>query len=621
MDLKELNHAGEAAIFGSLTVLGDIDNKAIKTVRRDVNLIQNTQFKINSKIDTYWNELSADGIITPTEKIALKKEWEGINQTFTALYTQASQKQLLNTPYWIDYQDTYYELKDYLFVTEAIFDFMEATTELKDKTAFDSYFNSYYYAQSFIQLALTTGIIDKLGLRALQNLEEEGTNGELAFYRGELYQYDNGVWVKVNTRDYLGIVNTDTSSLWSATEGQYLLTGTTPFYITDHLIVNDSELIINDEPLELQYGETVRGKILYREGGVWKVAAEDDPRYVAVLADYLTVTGQLPALFISEIQELIPEVEPGEKYLGVFTTAPQNPAKNNYFLYSGVTVGDWVKDRLYMWDGTSWVYLDPDDDGVSLFYMTALQDILTLESEGDGFFSNIFCNAFFANKASLNALKVHTITLYDTGAIESSNYQYSPQRTGLRIDASGNIDANGDTHIGGTCTIDGTTTIGGGVAVVGDASFTGRTVIGGDALFSGDIKAGPLELLSVAPSPRTDTYAVGTLVDQHELDYLQGGTGTYQGYTFNTIYITLDATGLDWRRWILRLYIDGTYGPIYSETWQGPMQPTKYQLQATLTYSWTIASDTKTFKLKNLPTSLPAESGIVYRDGNYLKIS
>ena len=230
------------------------------------------------------------------------------------------------------------------------------------------------------------------------------------------------------------------------------------------------------------------GQILYWHNDRWNLAADDDPRYIAVLADYLKVTGGMPALFANEVQK----VAGNESYIGVYDIAPANPQKNFYFLYSGLTVGDWVHARIYKYNGTSWVEMDPADDGESKYYMNALQDILLLERAGSGYFSTLFCNAFFANKASINALKVQTIYLENTGSIESANYQYTPSRLGLRIDAQGNIDANGTTHIGGTCTIDGTTTIGGNTTIGGvcnvDKLHFSRTYSASETNFSnGDL--------------------------------------------------------------------------------------------------------------------------------------
>ncbi|MBO7733341.1 MAG: hypothetical protein J6S67_12325 [Methanobrevibacter sp.] len=503
MDLKELNHAGEHGVFGSITVTGDIDSKNLKTVRRDVNLIQNNQVKLNTKIDNYWDSLSDDGILTPLEKISLRKEWEGITQSYAALYDLASEKQLLNTPYWVDYDEAFFTLKNYLFTQEAIFDNMESTTVLNDKDEFDQYFSEYYHSQQFVNLAITTGLIDKLGLRALTSLEEEGTNGELAFYRGELYQYDENMWVKIGTSEYLGVITNTADISDTLQDGQYLMAGG-DLVFSDILYVNGEELLVNGETLLIQYLHIEElGTILYWEDGLWHVADEDDPRYIAVLADYFTVTGQMPAIFVSAIQEIAETVIPPEpRYLGVSTTAPVNKNKGDYFLYSGINVGDWVKSRIYRWSGTEWVMMDPEDETESDYYMRALQDILTLEAAGDGYFSNLFCNAFFTNKASINALKVHTIYLYDTGAIQSQNSTYVSETTGLRIDATGNVDANGTMHIKGPCAI------GHSISGIGNYNLyiDGNTYIGGNAKVKADLEAKTFSTPNYSETSRTGVY-------------------------------------------------------------------------------------------------------------------
>lgn len=457
MDLKELNHAGEHAIFGSIEVLGDIDGKGMRTIRREINSMQQQQASFTRKIDNYWSDLSNDGIITPVEKTSLLKEWEGIAQSYTALYAQASEKQLTNTQYWLDYAAAYEALKTELFTTEKIFDNMYENTTLSDKDAFDSIFSEYYYEEKFVTLAITAGLIDKLGLRALTSLQEEGTDGELAFYHGELYQYVEDTWVKIGTETYLGIVNQMSDLPEIKQEGQYFIAGQV-FPVMCPLVINNKILEINGKILMIKYLDyAAAGQILYWHNNRWNLAADDDPRYIAVLADYYKATGGMPALFAEEVQK----VSGNESYVGVYSTAPANPKKNFYFLYSGITAGDWVHARIYKYNGTLWEEMDPADDGESKYYMNALQDILLLEEAGSGYFSTLFCNAFFTNKASINALKVQTIYLNDNGNIQSEKDAYIPGVQGLLIDAKGNIDANGTTHIGGTCTIDGNTTIGG----------------------------------------------------------------------------------------------------------------------------------------------------------------
>lgn len=642
MELKELNHAGEQGVFGSLRVLGDVQSKNIQTIKNDVNVLQNSTVKMNYKLDKYWTNLSDDGIITAPEKLSLKKEWESIVQTHAALLAQVTAKALVSTSYWQDYQDAYEDLYELLYVTEKIFDNMDADTTLSDVESFNTIFNDYYYSEQFVNVAITSGLIDKLGLRGLENLEEEGTEGELAFYRGELYQYHNNAWVRIGTETYLGVLTTHTQQMDEATEGQYFLAGDI-FLYENALYVNGEELIVNDEPLMILF-YTIVGKIYYFDGIAWEMADDDDPRYVAILADYINLMGKVPLLLEEKIDDVVRDPANGPQYKGVSSTTPSPVKKGDWFVYSGTTVGTtWIKDRIYRYDGEAWELLDPDNDGNSRYYMSALQDILALEEAGDGYFSNLFCNAFFANKASINALKVQTIYLYYTGSIQSQDETYSPESIGLKIDAAGNIDANGDTHLGASTN----NKVAIGVPLRNNSGFNtydviigGKTLIDSDTMITGDIDNAIFEVHNVMPAGRTVSYRAGeTLIEE-----LEDGTGTYNNQVFTkTHYYEADVPEHT------VTYISG-YTPVYNSFGQLIRMDPQYSTQVIpashtlclylingdtyvdridncileydLTYTWPMPTASRTFKLKNLPVSRPVESGIVWVDKEgYLRIS
>ena len=104
-----------------------------------------------------------------------------------------------------------------------------------------------------------------------------------------------------------------------------------------------------------------------------------------------------------------------------------------------------------------------------------------------GYFSTAFCNAFFANQASINALSTKVIYLDTGGALRSKETEYIYHTKGLLIDAAGNIDANGSTHIGGNLAIDGAAQISGNCTISGATQITGNCNIGGNATFNGTI--------------------------------------------------------------------------------------------------------------------------------------
>ncbi|MBO7732312.1 MAG: hypothetical protein J6S67_07160 [Methanobrevibacter sp.] len=532
MELKELNHAGEQGVFGSIRVLGDIDSKNLKLIKRDVNKVQNQQYNLNTKIDDYWASLSDDGIITAGEKKALKSEWDTIQQTFAALLAQATAKALVSTSYWQAYQDAYDDLKELLYVTEKVFNDMYTDTTLTDKDNWNDIFKAYYYQEQFVQVAIMTGLIDKLGLRVLDSLEDPGVEGELAFYKGELYQYTDGAWCRVGTESYLGI---RTELPDAPEENQYFLAGDIIEFLDD-LVINDEVLYINDDVLGIKR-LTRYGFMYYWNGTNWFNVPDEDPRYLAVLADYITLNGELPYVLEVRITQVAEDTvrNPNKtpKYLGPSNTIPVGASKQDYFLYTGITAGDWVKNHIYRYNGEAWQHLNPSNDGNSRYYMTVLQDILTLEEAGDGYFSSLFCDAFFTNKASINALKVQIIYLYDTGVIQSENETYVPQSVGLLIDASGNIDANKNTHIGGNCTIDGNTTISGNAVISGrlngaTGSFSG-SLSGATGSFSGVISAKGFTFDGIMPG---DIAVITIYDDEEEFNptntYKIVGNGTYR---------------------------------------------------------------------------------------------
>ena len=189
---------------------------------------------------------------------------------------------------------------------------------------------------------------------------------------------------------------------------------------------------------------------------------------------------------MEKIDDSIRDPAKGPQYRGVSNTLPALPKNGDWFVYSGITTTDFSYGRIYRYNINKlnpWELLNPNDLGNSRYYMSALQDILKMEKTSDGYFSNLFCNAFFSNNASIENLKVQTIFLYDTGQIQSQDETYSAERVGLKIDASGNIDANGNTHLGASSN----NKVAIGVPLANNPDFnTYDVVIGGNTKIGGD---------------------------------------------------------------------------------------------------------------------------------------
>jgi hypothetical protein len=184
-------------------------------------------------------------------------------------------------------------------------------------------------------------------------------------------------------------------------------------------------------------------------------------------------------------------------YKSAVTAMPENPDIGDIVLWSGTT-DTYIDGRLYEWDGVGWNKLDYTTSMGA--YTDALTDILASHTTSTGYFDAAFCNAFFANSASINALQTKTITLKSGGELLSDDYVKN--ESGIRVGYEGDADFNNNLHIGGNATIDGTThisgttTIDGTTHIGGNATIDGTTHIGGSALIEGVLTVSSGEIKS-----------------------------------------------------------------------------------------------------------------------------
>ena len=491
MKTYENNMADQALVVKSLKVLQNIDGGGIREIRQSVEAVQKNAIAMVKQQEEYWEDLSADGVISAVEKQGLKREMENIRQSYSAVTQQAASFGYTN-PILQDYVRTYEALRSYLYDTLKLFDNMSEDTPIEDREFFNTLFSNYFFLENFILLAITKGVLDTLQFRVLESLNEPGEEGETGLYHGGLYQYTDGRWKSVTTGAYKGARD----ELPGEEEDAFFLVSET-FVMTDTLIVNDTELLVNGDTLGITHSY-FKGYIYYCQEGIWNI--EEDKtnwRYAAAFADVINVTGELPQIFqdsIDDLQEQIDAqygilhgdiVEVTEElngkiavYLGARNTLPTNPRDGDFFTWSGSNADPYYKGKVYVrrngaWDGP----LDPGITSNRSYYMMALQDILALSVAGEGYFSTVFANAFFGNDATLQSLSTRTIYLRYGGYIQSDQSQYVPNKLGLNIDYAGNIDANGKTHLGGKVAI----------GVSGDNSDLNNydVVIGGNTKISG----------------------------------------------------------------------------------------------------------------------------------------
>ena len=465
MKTYENNMADQDVVVHSLKVLSNLKNPALSQLQRDLNVQQTTSQALAKRQETFYKSLSDDGIINPLEKKILQREMESIAQSYTALYQQAVAEHYEQAPFFQDYMATYAALYAYIYNSLHLFDNMEEDTEV-DREQFNEFFSDYYFSENTAIVSMTVGVITELNFKVLTSLEDEGIEGQVGIYHGSLYQYTDGEWQIINRELYYG----KSETLPPAEEGRYFLCAKDGI-LSDVLYVNDEPLEVNGEVLEIG-NSYEKGVIYVYENNHWDAKdPAEDYRYLVAMGDYYSIKEVLPPVMKTEIEH-VARLAAGSTYYGPLIVPPVEPHEGDFFLYVGATSTQvidhkWIKYELYKYHNGDWEWLDATVFQNRDYFMQALQDILTEAPATTGYFSTAFCNAFFANSASINALSTKVIYLDTGGALRSRETQYTYHTQGLLIDASGNIDANGNTHIGGTCTIDGTTTIGGTTTIQG----------------------------------------------------------------------------------------------------------------------------------------------------------
>ena len=620
MTLNERNYAGDHMVVGSLEVLGNINSAGITEIRRNVDLIQKQTEMAYRQQNEYWKELSSDGVITPLEKQQLLKEMRSITQSQAAIVLQARSVGMEGSQFVQDYLAVYNDLYSYLYTTLKLFDDMEMSTEIPDRATFNGYFTSYYYDESFVYIALSKGLLNSLNITVLSSLSDEGTEGELGLYKGNLYQYTDGEWKHVATGDYKGAL----TSLPTAQQDSFFLAAD-DFILVEALYVNDEPLYVNS--YELGVNRLYRkGYIYYCQDGKWyEESDKTNYRYVAAFADVLNITGELPQVFqdaLDDLQEQINELD-FPTYKGLSNIDPLNPTEGDFYVYSGTTTAVRRKSDIYRYENGDWVRLDPLESQNSTYYMQALQDILTLNNSDNGYFAALFAQALFANNAFLYALSTKILTLREGGYIQSENYDTdNPETEGFRLDHDGNIDANGDTHIAGNVAIGVPlknnpdfsmyNTVIGGNTLLKDVNIKGNAIIETDVLIQGNIDSGPLYLSNEQPSPmifsqnpqgtKFKDVNWGQRVDGHFGDI------NYYRYGFDDLYI---------HRFTL---YDKAGNEVYRKTWNyGEWETLRIPYDQIAYY--VINEGAKTMKLRDLPTEPPSGSDMIWNDNGTLKIT
>lgn len=622
---KQINNAENHLIVGSIEVLGDIKGSTMQTIRRNVETLQ-TQYKaISGRTKDYWSDLSNDNLITPVEKVMLKKEFETIEVTHAALMSEARSEGIEELSSIIAYENAYNALRYYLYTTLKLFDEMSENTEIADREVFNGYYSDYYASENFVQTALAIGTVGSIDILVVSNLNFEGTEEQVVIYNGELYQYLNGYWHKLGFNGYCGVLSAPPAN---ETEGFYFL-ARNDFSGNVKLVSPEGMYLVGPEGKTLCMEQEFDGAYIYEcINKQWvKVTNKNDNRYVACLFDYYLLTGQFPPIIQGELdnitEELDEKIEHVPEYLGPRDTIPAIAFEGDWFLWTGATItsGTTTLQKGYIYKYTknvteeyfTWEQLNPADTHNSTYYMGCLDDILTLTDViAMGTFGVIFASAFFGHSATIDALKTKTIVLTgEDGLIKSELYTAgSTTQKGFCLKADGTLDC-----VKGTFQ---------------SCDITGNATIGGNATFYGIINSGPFYISPEDPSSET-----------FEINLRDRGVLRTDGLAF---WLRYEEGALPASGWIPKTY-NGTIGgngfaKIYYQptgnlsagyfsfhkidgSLVGAYKYDSYYDDYDLLPEIIIEQYTpgKTFKLLYLPTSAGV-TGSVYKDAdNYLRVS
>lgn len=614
---KEINNADSHMTLQSLTVIKDINSKGFKTIKTELESVKKSTQQFAKKQNEFWNNISSDGIIAVNEKTLLKKEWQQIDQTHTAILKLAQEGNLEDSEDVKFYDEKYNALYEYLFSTLKLFDDMTKTTNIANRDKFNSFFADYYEAETEIQTKLAIGMVDVQGMRILDNLNVIGLKDEIAIYSGKLYQYVNNEWVLIPSDGYLGIKdNCPTGAI-----GQFFLAGDSDFYYPIKIKIGESFLQTTDGRFILATKKVEKGFIYaFTETGWVKIIDKNDYRYIIAINDLITLgeslSDNLQGIFdaingrLDDAESSLKDkIEYVPSYLGMFEADPKDAKEGDWYVYNGVETTERNKGKVYLYQmntaGTalSWEELNPADLNNSKYFMAALNDVLASMKAGPGYFSEVFCNVLFANSASISALQTQTIRLSSGGMIKSNDEIYEEHKTGMCIRADGRADFNGDTHIGGTLNVD------------GKATLSGSTVIKGDAIFQGEIFSGPLELTNTTQKGNYEFIEKGSVPINFFVTGVDGKYGNilfYSGHYIRTAYpiVIGDYTYMQYT--VLFQLFDKLGNTVFNYNETSGREYPDYVLTDNLEYTYLIKDGSKTFKLKNLPNAKPTESGVVY---------
>ncbi len=169
MSLYEQNMADRHLTVGSLEVLGQIQGPDYQDVRDEIERAQNHISLVATAQKDFFEKLSADNVITPTEKRIVKKEMDVIDTDMSAILHAADKAGVsAASVVYLEYTDAYNALRTELYTNLKLFDNMSESTTLTDREGFNAIWKRYYEKAQALQDAIIDAKLKDITAKPIQ---------------------------------------------------------------------------------------------------------------------------------------------------------------------------------------------------------------------------------------------------------------------------------------------------------------------------------------------------------------------------------------------------------------------------------------------------------------------
>lgn len=132
----------------------DFGNVPITQRYATIEELENGLSEVSQKQSDYWSAIARDGVVSPSEKVTLDKEWKIVVGEKAVIDERIEQIGATERDEYTDYVSAYNSLNTYLNTTLDIFDDMDSETEV-DTATFVDYYNAFYIAYDILKAYIT----------------------------------------------------------------------------------------------------------------------------------------------------------------------------------------------------------------------------------------------------------------------------------------------------------------------------------------------------------------------------------------------------------------------------------------------------------------------------------